>query len=58
MPTCRPIGQEGYKIRSNLTVDGVSRAFFCVADGHIVLLRIWSNGTDFQLGTQPTTAAG
>ena len=38
MPTCRAMGQGLYEIRSNLAGNRISRVFFCVADGHMVLL--------------------
>ena len=37
MPTCRAMGQGLYEIRSNLAGNRISRVFFCVADGHMVL---------------------
>ena len=38
MPTCRAMGQGLYEIRSNLAGNRISRVFFCVADGQMVLL--------------------
>ncbi len=38
MPVCRPMGQGLYEIRSNLVGNKISRVFFSVADGQIILL--------------------
>jgi phage-related protein len=38
MPTCRPMGHGLYEIRSNLAGNTISRVFFCVAEGQMVLL--------------------
>ena len=38
MPTCRFMGQRLYEIRSVLPSNSIARVFFCVPDGHMVLL--------------------
>lgn len=38
MPTCGSMGQGLYEIRSNLAGNRIARVFFCVAEGHMVLL--------------------
>lgn len=38
MPVCRPMGQGLYEIRSNLVGNRISRVFFSVADGQMILL--------------------
>lgn len=38
MPVCRPMGQGLYEIRSSLPSNRISRVFFCVAGGRMILL--------------------
>lgn len=38
MPVCRPMGQGLYEIRSSLAGNRISRVFFCVAEGQMILL--------------------
>ena len=45
MPTCRAMGQGLYEIRSNLTGNRISRVFFCVAEGQMVLLHAFIKKT-------------
>ncbi|HMU41520.1 MAG TPA: type II toxin-antitoxin system RelE/ParE family toxin [Pseudomonadota bacterium] len=37
MPTCRPMGQGLFEVRSNLP-NRIARVLFCIEDGHMVLL--------------------
>jgi phage-related protein len=38
MPTCRPLGDGIFEVRSDLTGKRISRVLFMVAEGHMVLL--------------------
>lgn len=38
MPTCRPMGQGLYEVRSSLPSNRIARVFFCVAEGQMVLV--------------------
>ena len=38
MPTCKAMGQGLYEIRSDLKSNRISRVFFCVTEGQMVLL--------------------
>lgn len=38
MPTCRPMGQGLYEVRSNLSDGKIARVFFCVQNNQMVLL--------------------
>ena len=37
MPTCRPLGDGLWEVRSNLTDKRISRVFFCIAQGMVLL---------------------
>ena len=38
MPTCRPLGDGLYEVRSNLDGHRIARVLFCFANGYMVLL--------------------
>ena len=38
MPTCRPMGQGLWEVRSNLTQGRIAHVLFCLNDGHLILL--------------------
>ena len=38
MPTCRPLGQGLWEVRSNLAGNRTVRVIFCIAQGQMVLL--------------------
>lgn len=38
MPTCRPLGDGLWEVRSNLAGRRIARVIFCIADGSMVLL--------------------
>ena len=38
MPTCRPMGQGLYEVRSNLSSGKIARVFFCVHKNQMMLL--------------------
>ena len=38
MPTCRPLGDGLWEVRSNLTSGRIARVMFCIVEGEMVLL--------------------
>lgn len=38
MPTCRPLGDGLFEVRSNVSGGRIARVLFCPTDGHLVLL--------------------
>ena len=38
MPTCRPLGNGWWEVRSNMSDDRVGRVIFCISHGAMVLL--------------------
>jgi phage-related protein len=45
MPTCRPLGDGLWEVRSNLTARRIGRVIFCIAHGHMVLLHAFIKKT-------------
>lgn len=38
MPTCRPLGESLWEVRTTLSSGRIARVMFCVAEGRLVLL--------------------
>ena len=49
MPVCRPMGSGLWEVRASLAKGRIARVFFCVHDGHMILLH------GFLKKTQKTT---
>jgi phage-related protein len=45
MPTCRPLGEGVFEVRSTLSGNRISRVLFMVLDGHMVLLHAFIKKT-------------
>jgi phage-related protein len=45
MPTCRPVGDGLWEVRSNLESHRIARVIFCIFDRHIVLLNGFTKKT-------------
>lgn len=45
MPTCRPLGDGLWEVRSNLTDGRISRVLFCIAEERMVLLHAFTKTT-------------
>lgn len=45
MPTCRPLGDGSWEVRSNLTDGRISRVLFCIAEEHMMLLHAFTKTT-------------
>jgi phage-related protein len=45
MPTCRPLGDGLYEVRSDLDQNRIARVLFCIHNGHMVLLHAFIKKT-------------